>query len=949
MRRWVLALLFCQGLSCAGAPPPRSANTDAKTPVKALAKVPRNPLSDGLRALAKSDYSAARKLLLEATHTSSWRLGAALALKELDLVTGNYEAAARPEAELDADPARKVAAAMIRAKSLRARGQLDEAVNVLSQPGIASEPDARLLIGEILLEAGKTEAAQAALLTLVQDYNESRIAENDILGLARIGRAAHLLRSPEDANEAFNQAESAGTAPNQLLLWRAELYLDHHDPGHADEVVSELLARSPNDPEALVMMARVVVDQALDFDTAKGLANSALKVNPQSARARAILASVALHDMQLKEAEVELSRGLATNPRDLLLLSLRGTGLFLADDEKGFAELKERVFAFNPTYAGFFVTVAQYADWEHRYAEIVEMMREATRLDPEDARVQAELGFNLIRNGDDRSGVRALQRAFAEDPYNVRVFNTLNLYERVIPEGYVDVPGLPFAFRYPKDERTVLERTLPPMLKSAWQKMQGYYGFTPSQPVQIELYAERENFAIRTSGLPRTAIQGVCFGKTLAAMSPRHEEFNLGMTLWHELAHVFHIQLSRSRVPRWFTEGLAEYETLVERPEWRREQDQDLYQALKLGRLPHLGAMNQAFTHAEDGRDVAVAYYASSQIVRMLAEHYGRPKLKLMLELWGKSKTQDQVFAEALGKTAEELDAEVQAYLAERLKRYSGQFMPLDRVGNTEQLQRGLEATPEDPALLVRLALLQMQQGHSDLALSAVDQALKANPTHPDALRLKAQWALRQGNVILAEALVVKLLDAHHDGYQSQLLRARVMAAREQLNEVKDALGKAHQFDPDEAEPIMGLLDFSVGEQRIELLQKMAAIDEHRGETYRELADLLLKAGRNDEALVVAQSGVYADMESPAAHVQLARALGRAGKGRAADQRAADFEFESALSCPGHSQERLDAELAYAEHLRATGRATKAEEHERRAKALTPTRAAAPEAAPRAP
>ena len=33
------------------------------------------------------------------------------------------------------------------------------------------------------------------------------------------------------------------------------------------------------------------------------------------------------------------------------------------------------------------------------------------------------------------------------------------------------------------------------------------------------------------------------------------------MTLWHELGHVFPIQMSKNHVPRWFTEGLTEYET----------------------------------------------------------------------------------------------------------------------------------------------------------------------------------------------------------------------------------------------------------------------------------------------------------------------------------------------------------------------------------------------------
>src|SRR5690606_38131953 len=111
-------------------------------------------------------------------------------------------------------------------------------------------------------------------------------------------------------------------------------------------------------------------------------------------------------------------------------------------------------------------------------------------------------------------------------------------------------------------------------------------GFEPEAPIGIELYESREQFAVRTSGLPQTAIQGVCFGKTLATLSLAEEPANLGMTLWHELAHVFHIQLSKSRVPRWFTEGLAELETALHRPEWSRELDPQLFGALLDGRLP---------------------------------------------------------------------------------------------------------------------------------------------------------------------------------------------------------------------------------------------------------------------------------------------------------------------------------------------------------------------------
>ena len=61
------------------------------------------------------------------------------------------------------------------------------------------------------------------------------------------------------------------------------------------------------------------------------------------------------------------------------------------------------------------------------------------------------------------------------------------------------------------------------------------------------------------------------------------------MVLAHELAHVFSLQLSRSRVPRWLTEGLAELETARLRGEWRRQADLELAAAFAAGKLPSLG------------------------------------------------------------------------------------------------------------------------------------------------------------------------------------------------------------------------------------------------------------------------------------------------------------------------------------------------------------------------
>src|SRR5690606_8423786 len=208
---------------------------------------------------------------------------------------------------------------------------------------------------------------------------------------------------------------------------------------------------------------------------------------------------------------------------------------------------------------------------------------------------------------------------------------------------YVSVSRGRFRIRYPKSEMALLDRYVPELLERAFGAMVERYGFEPETPIYIELYQSREDFSIRTSGLPRTAIQGVCFGRTLASMSLGAEKFNLGMTLWHELAHVFHIQLSNYRVPRWFTEGLAEYETMIARAEWSREHDPDLFEALRCQRVPQVADMSRAFTRAEQMSDIATAYYASSKILAMLAEQHGMDKLRSMLKQWGEGKRSEAV------------------------------------------------------------------------------------------------------------------------------------------------------------------------------------------------------------------------------------------------------------------------------------------------------------------
>jgi tetratricopeptide (TPR) repeat protein len=579
--------------------------------------------------------------------------------------------------------------------------------------------------------------------------------------------------------------------------------------------------------------------------------------------------------------------------------------------------------------------VAEYAEWEHRYRRIVDLMREALSVDDGDAAVHAELGLNLIRNGEDQAGIQALRRSFAKDPFNVRVFNTLNLFETTIPKEYVSQRRGRFVIRYPKDEAALLDRYVPALLERAWQKFVTYYGFTPSEPIGIELYAEREHFAVRTSGLPETAIQGVCFGKTLASLTPHNESFNLAMTLWHELAHVFHIQLSDSHVPRWFTEGLAEYETIVERPEWRREHDPDLFRAERSGRLPRVAAMNRAFSGAKDIQDMATAYYASSQIVVMLAERFGRPKLNRLLTLQARGVRGPAALAQAFGVEPAELDREFSRYLDRSLARYRQQFVPIGPHGDLDQAIKAAQAAPDDVDLQLMLALMALEGGQPPLARSALGQAQKLDPTDPDLRFLSARASAAEGRFDVARSELQGLVQSGADGYAVQMALAEVAVPLKDTAALRPALEAAHRHDPLEIEPLKRLLGLAQEKKdpawESQLLEQLAALDQHDGAVYRRLLELLVQQKDYARAASHGQAAIYADMESPKTHALYARAL--AGSGQLEPAR---FEFESAIVCPGEPKLQAEAHLDYADFLSERGQAREAQAQREQARAKDP-------------
>jgi tetratricopeptide (TPR) repeat protein len=757
--------------------------------------------------------------------------------------------------------------ALTRAEGRIAHGRYDEALLLLAHD---ERPRARALAGRIHALRGERAQADASYEAVVALNRRRPLQGGDALWA--LAEAAAALGAYQDASAIFARAVDASPQRAELELAWSDLFMQKHNLRDARTGIAHVLARDANHARALERMARIELEGGADFAAVDRMLARALRSDPELTAAYVTRAGIALRDEDLAEADRQLELALAINPRDLEALSVRAAVRFVADDRPGFEVAIARVLAENPRFSRAYAIVATYADWEHRYPELVTLSDAALQIDPDDASAHATRGLNLLRIGREEEGLRALREAWRRDHYDAQVFNLLELYEKELP-AYDTFSAAGARVRMPRSERPMLEPYAVPLIQSALDELGRRYG-APARDVQVEFYASDQQFAVRATGLRQLGVQGLCFGNVVIALSPRGGEFNWGQIVWHELSHVFHVQRSRGRVPRWFTEGLAEWETARARPEWKREDDRALFDAL--GSLPDLAGLNRAFTHAADAQALTVAYYASSLAIEYLVQTHGFAAIVTMLDAWGEGLNSEQVMQRVLGRSLADVSQGFRGWLTKRLQRYERDFrVDLTRfreLASWRQRSAAPGASAEDHA---GLALALALAGEPRSAVARAEALLKETPDQPLARFTLVHVALEAGDLEGAARNLDALFAAGHDGYQPRMLRARVADALGDQARAEAELEAAIAIDPERAEAYE-LMARQTDRERAWVA--LARLDQHqRGPLLRALK--LLRARRAyPELLALAESGLYRDVHTPAIHAALADAFLHSGR-----------------------------------------------------------------------
>jgi hypothetical protein len=129
------------------------------------------------------------------------------------------------------------------------------------------------------------------------------------------------------------------------------------------------------------------------------------------------------------------------------------------------------------------------------------------------------------------------------------------------------------------------------------------------------------------------------------------------------MAHVFTMQLSKYRVPRWLTEGISVYEEGLRRPEWARDSELAFARAWADRKVPPLSELNSAFTRPDT---IELAYFQASLAVSLIVAQHGHAALNVMLRAYGDGADTEAALRKATGRGIADLQRDFEAMLAER-------------------------------------------------------------------------------------------------------------------------------------------------------------------------------------------------------------------------------------------------------------------------------------------
>lgn len=655
---------------------------------------------------------------------------------------------------------------------------------------------------------GRTEQARACYTKLLE--SQAPIVEAE---------AAWALGDIKRANEVFRDAVQSNERAVQPRVRWGRLYLQTHQYSDAAELFSEALRAFPNDVHAKLGLASVFAER---FEgQARPLVEEALKQDADLIEGHLLTASMNLEEGKLDAAEQALDRAMRLVTKEKLppleVYALRAS---LEMSRGGNPDpWVKRILDYNPRYGAVYEQLAHFEIMRRRYKEATVLLRRAVEVQPDLWSAQAELGSNLLRLGIVDEARTHLQAAYSGDPYSPTTVNSLRLLDRIdefaISEDPVVIEPDTYEvrLRLHKKEADVLRPYVLDLTGRSIKSFTQRYGFKLREPVTVEMYPDHDDFGVRVAALPGIGLLGVTFGYVVAMDSPSGRapgDFHWGSTLWHEMAHVFTLEVTDHHVPRWLSEGISVFEEWRTGPTPGVAVPPEVMAALDKKQFLPIAELDSGFIRPSYPNQVQVSYMQSGLVCLFIEQRWGFEQLGALLRQFDGKRTTAEAVQATFKIAPEAFDKEFDTFVRTRFanllanlnewqtqQQAAGQAIQKERWADAiEPARRAVALYPEnvggDSAHLLLAHALEKLNRRPD-AIVALEDYRRAGGWDPGALKQLALWLDEAGRTEQATDVLVSLnySDPLNPGLHTQLGERLLTAgrARDALREFEALLG----------------------------------------------------------------------------------------------------------------------------------------------------------------
>jgi tetratricopeptide (TPR) repeat protein len=427
----------------------------------------------------------------------------------------------------------------------------------------------------------------------------------------------------------FNRAMNNDPNCRQAYLAAGKLALDKQDYELAAGQYRKALERFGDDPDMHYGLARAFYDS--DRNAMVKSLDAALHVNPNHVPSLLLLAEHQIDCEDYTAAAKSLDRAVDVNPSCSQAYAYSCVLAYLANDSEAVKQNRAsalKLWSDNPEVD---FLIGSKLSAKYLFAEGAAYQRQALKFDPEYLPAKIQLAVDLLRLGDEQQGWGLAEEVHKQDAYNVEAYNLISLHDNL--SKFRTLRDDKFIVRMDELEAAVYGDEVLKLLQQASSELCKKYDLQLAQPVIVELFANQQDFAVRTFGMPAVdGFLGVCFGNVITANSPKAQKpSNWKSMLWHEFCHVVTLNLTHNKMPRWLSEGISVYEEQQHNPTWGQNMNPQYRTMILQGQLTPISKLSAAFLNPSTPSRLQFAYYESSLVVEFLVERFGLHTIKAIL------------------------------------------------------------------------------------------------------------------------------------------------------------------------------------------------------------------------------------------------------------------------------------------------------------------------------